>query len=143
MDYRKMGSTYYLRVDKGEEVVGSVLELCRREGIDACTYSGIGGCSRAELATFDPTRGEFDIDEVTGMLELVSLMGNVTTDESGPHHHTHALFAYKQGPHHLTRGGHLKSTTVLYTAEIEVRPVEGTIGRQPDPETKTSFWSFG
>ena len=33
-------------------------------------------------------------------------------------------------------GGHLKSTTVLYTAEIELRPtIGGTIGRKSDPET--------
>jgi len=39
-------------------------------------------------------------------------------------------------------GGHLKETVVLYTAEIELRPVDGIIGRKLDPETGTGFWSF-
>jgi predicted DNA-binding protein with PD1-like motif len=40
-------------------------------------------------------------------------------------------------------GGHLKSTTVLYTAEIALRPtVDGSIGRKFDPETGTGFWDF-
>ena len=40
-------------------------------------------------------------------------------------------------------GGHLKSTTVLYTAEIELRPtIGGSIGRKFDPETGTGFWDF-
>jgi predicted DNA-binding protein with PD1-like motif len=40
-------------------------------------------------------------------------------------------------------GGHLKATTVLYTAEIELRPtVGGAIGRKFDPETGTGFWEF-
>ena len=39
--------------------------------------------------------------------------------------------------------GHLKSTTVLYTAEIELRPtIGGAIGRKFDPETGTGFWNF-
>lgn len=40
-------------------------------------------------------------------------------------------------------GGHLKATTVLYTAEIELRPtIGGSIGRKFDPETGTGFWDF-
>ena len=43
----------------------------------------------------------------------------------------------------LAAGGHLKATTVLYTAEIELRPtVGGAIGRKFDPETGTGFWDF-
>lgn len=39
--------------------------------------------------------------------------------------------------------GHMKSVTVLYTAEIELRPViGGTIKRKYDPETGTGFWDF-
>ncbi len=40
-------------------------------------------------------------------------------------------------------GGHIRSLTVLYTAEIELRPVVGgVIGRKTDPETGTGFWHF-
>ena len=78
------------------------------------------------------------------MLELVSLMGNIISDEDGKlYHHTHAMFAYKEGDEHRTIGGHLKSTTVLYTAEIEIRPViGGTIEREFNPETGTGFWKL-
>ena len=76
------------------------------------------------------------------MLELVSLMGNVITDEEGLYHHTHALFSYVENGEHKVLGGHLKETVVLYTAEIELRPVEGIIGRKRDPETGTGFWAF-
>ena len=49
MDYRKLGDTWYVRIDRGEEIVACLLTLCRREGIASATYSGIGGCSSAEL----------------------------------------------------------------------------------------------
>ena len=77
------------------------------------------------------------------MLELVSLTGNVISDDGEPCHHTHALFSYKEGGEHHVAGGHIKSITVLYTAEVELRPtVGGTIRKQYDPETGTGFWSF-
>lgn len=46
-------------------------------------------------------------------------------------------------PSAVFSGEHLKATTILYTAEIELRPtVGGAIGRKFDPETGTGFWDF-
>ena len=79
-----------------------------------------------------------------GMLELVSLTGNVISDgEGGLCHHTHAALAYKDGDEHRMAAGHVKSITVLYTAEIELRPVEGgVIGASLNLDTNTYFWGF-
>ncbi len=144
MEYRKIGETYYIRMDRGDKVVSGILEICRSEGIKSAIYSGIGGCSSAQIQTFIPEKGEFETEEVQGMLELVSLMGNVVTDSDNElHYHAHAMFAYKDINGHQTIGGHLKETTVLYTAEIELRPtVGGYIGRKYNEETGTGFWEF-
>lgn len=144
MEYKKLGDAYYIRFDKGDEVVSGILELCRTEKIESATYSGIGGCQSADIQTFIPERGEFESHKVTGMLELVSFLGNVISDEEGKlYHHTHAMFAYKDGEEHRSIGGHLKETTVLYTAEIELRPtIGGVIKREYNPETGTGFWKL-
>ena len=144
MEYRKYGDTVYIRMDRGDEIIGGILELCRRERIASAIYSGIGGCGRAEIQTFLPESGRFETETLSGMLELVSLNGSVVTDEAGQYyHHTHAVFSYKDGPEHRMAAGHMKSITVLYTAEIELRPVRGgEIKRKYDPETGTGFWSF-
>ena len=107
MNYKKIGETYYIRVDRDDEVIANILDVCKKESIPSAVFSGIGGCKSAEL------------------------------------HHTHALFTFKKNGQHGMAGGHLKSTTVLYTAEIELRPtVGGSIGRKFDPETGTGFWNF-
>ena len=144
MEYRKFHDTYYLCCDKGEEVIACILQLCEAEGIASAIYTGIGGCSSAEIQTFIPEQGSFETETVEGMLELVSLTGNIIAGEDGqPYHHTHACFAYKDGEGHCVRAGHIKSTVVLYTAEIELRPViDGVIKRKFDPETGTGFWAF-
>ncbi len=155
MEYRKIGETYYVRMDRGDEIISTLLEICEKESIPSAVFSGIGGCQSAELQVFIPGKqqvgeqnsgmtGSFETERLEGMLELVSLNGNVVRDDSGQlFHHTHALFSFKKDGQHGMAGGHLKATTVLYTAEIELRPtINGAIGRKFDPETGTGFWNF-
>ena len=131
-------------MDRGDEIISNLLEIYRKESIPSAVFSGIGGCQIAELQVFIPETGSFETERLEGMLELVSLNGNVVRDCDGQlFHHTHALFSFKKDGQHGMAGGHLKSTTVLYTAEIELRPtVGGSIGRKFDLETGTGFWDF-
>ena len=144
MDYRRYGDTVYVRMDKGDEVISGILDICAKEHIASAIFSGSGGCREAEIQTFIPETGTFETQTIGGMLELVSLTGNVISDDQQKlYHHTHAVFSYKDGEKHCVAAGHMKSITILYTAEIELRPVVGgTIGRQFNPDTGTGFWKF-
>lgn len=144
MDYRKYAETYYIRMDKGDEIIKSLLEICKKENIKSAMYSGIGGCGSADIQTFIPEKGEFELKHIEGMLELIFLTGNIVTDENDEYfHHTHGAFSYKKNEKHYVDAGHIKSITVAYTAEIELRPViGGQIRRKYDAETGTGFWSF-
>ena len=118
MDYRKYAETYYVRMDKGDEIIRCILALCRKENIASAVFSGIGGCSGAEIQTLTDAAGNY-------------------------YHHTHAVFSYKDGSRHCMAAGHIRSITVMYTAEIELRPViGGAIKRKYDAETGTGFWDF-
>ncbi len=143
MDYRIMNDVCYIRIDKGEEVITELLRVCKKENIESAVFTGIGGCSHAELQTFIPDKGEFETEIIDGMLELINITGNIAPENGRLCHHAHAAFSYKEGTEHKMAAGHLKATTVLYTAEIELRPVKGgTIKRKRDPETGTGFWNF-
>ena len=144
MEYRRFRDTFYARLDKDDEIIGALMDICRKEGIQSATFSGIGGCASADIQTFIPETGTFETQHIEGMLELISVMGNIISDEAGTlYHHTHALFSYKDAQGHHQAAGHMKAITVLYTAEIELRPVwDGAIHRQYDPETGTGFWKL-
>ena len=144
MDFRKYGDTIYIRMDRGDEIISCILEVCRKEQFYSAVFSGIGGCSEAQIQTFSPENGTFETRTICGMLELVSLNGNVMADEEDClFTHSHALFTYKDVNKHCVAGGHVTSITVLYNAEIELRPVfGGRIMRQFDKETGTGFWNF-
>ena len=144
MDYKKFNETIYIRMDKGDEIISGILDICKKEMISSATFYGIGGCSEAQIQTFIPETGVFETETLHGMLELASMTGNIVRGDNGElFHHTHAVFSFKDGEEHRVAAGHIRSVTVLYTAEIELRPVRGgIIGRKKDPVTKTGFWSF-
>ena len=144
MEYRKFGTAIYIRMDRDDEIIGCILDICKKERILSATFSGIGGCGEAQIQTYLPESNSFELRTIRGMLELVSLTGNVITDKQGElYHHTHAVVSFKDGEQHRVAAGHIKSITVSYTAEIELRPVVGgTIKRKYDPETGTGFWDF-
>ena len=143
MDYWRMNDICYVRIDKGEEIITELLQICCKEGIQSAVFTGIGGCSHAEIQTFIPEKGTFETEILDGMLELINITGNIITDHDQLFLHTHAVFSYKTESGHKIAAGHMKALTVLYTAEIELRPViGGVIRRKHDPETGTGFWSF-
>ena len=100
-------------MDRDDEVIEKILDVCRKKSIPSAVFSGIGGCKNAELQVFIPETGSFETEQLEGMLELVSLNGNVVTGDDGQlFHHTHALFTFKKDGQHGMAGGHLKSTTI-------------------------------
>lgn len=144
MDYRKYGDVYYIRFDRGDEIIHGIIDVCQSEKIHSAVYSGIGGCDSAEIQTCNPATREFDTHHVQGILELVSLNGNIMLNTNDEYtHHTHAVFSYQEaGVHHII-AGHINLASVLYTAEIELRPIfGGEIRRSYDKQNRTRFWDF-
>lgn len=144
MDYRTIGDKVYIRMDKGDEIIGCILDVCKKEKIMSAIFSGIGGLGEAKIQTLIPETNEFETRKISGLLELISMTGNIISDEGGEiYHHTHAMVSYKKDGNHYVVGGHIKSLTVSYTAEVELRPVVGgEIKRKYDPEIGTGFWNF-
>lgn len=145
MDYKAIAGRLYLRVDKGEEVLQTVFSVCRKEGILSAIFHGIGACGEVCLATYIAATDSFLDHHKSGMLELISLEGNITHEDDGElFEHTHAMFSYLNESGEVCYfGGHLKSALVSYTAEIVIDPVPGDgIGRMIDPYTGITVWKL-
>ena len=82
MDYRKFGECYYIRMDRDDEIISTILEICKKENIRSATFSGIGGCKNAEIQTFTPETGSFEEQRISGMLELVKILVHLVTKGS-------------------------------------------------------------
>lgn len=145
MDYKKTDGKLYLRIDKDEEILSTVKALCNKENIPSAIFRGIGACGNVCIATYIPATASFLDHQKTGMLELVSLDGNISHDEDGQiYEHAHAMFSYlnKEGGVSFF-GGHLKRAIVSYTAEFVIEPLSGDgLGRTTDPYTGITVWKL-
>ena len=143
MEYRNYNNVIYLRLDKGDEVLSSILGVCKKEGVRSCVFSGIGGCDYAKIGTFVIEKGTYNSFEKEGMLELVSLNGDIKETDQGPQIHAHACLSFEEDGQNKFIGGHLLALRVLITAEIEIRPVlGGVIKAKPGQIQGTQVWDF-
>lgn len=144
MEYKKMKDTIYLRVDKGENVTETIKKVCKKEGVYGGYFQGIGACGTAILSTYIPERNDFTDHEISGMLEMVSLMGNISMDcDNQPALHSHAVFSYlNQAGEIAVTAGHLKEANIGYTGEIIIHPADDTIGRRFDANAGIEVWKL-
>lgn len=142
MEYRKFGEKIYVRLDRGDEILASLISVCEKEGVSVAQIQGIGGCMSAAVGIFDTDAKQYVRYDKETMLELISLDGNVTRYEDKPYIHAHATFAYNEdgGAHTLT--GHLLEAVIGLTGEIVITPADGRIGRRFIPETGIRIWDF-
>ncbi len=144
MEYRKEKSAIYLRIDKGEEVVETIKKVCKKERVEAGCFQGIGACGKAVLSTWVPEKEDFIHHSITGMLEMISLMGNISTDQNGqPFLHGHAVFScLKDKGEVAMTAGHLEEAEISYTGEIILTPAEEKIGRIVDGNAGIEIWNL-
>lgn len=144
MDYKKWGEYIYARFDKGDEVLDGILNICKKENILSAVFSGIGGCGDVTVSTFIPEKNDFVPHHKTGLLEMISVNGNISANDNDEiFEHTHAMFSYLENGDVKFLGGHLTRAVVSYTAEIEIRPVlNGVIRRKQDEMTGITVWNL-
>lgn len=139
MQYRVFGDTYVVRLQRGEEVLACLRELCEKESISLGTVSAIGAVNHVVVGVYRVDEQKYVANTFDGVMELTSLMGNITEKDGEPYLHLHATFRDLTGK---VIGGHLNEAVVSATCELFVRKVEGHVGRRLDPETGLNIFDF-
>ncbi len=127
-----------IRLKRGAEVPEVLVSLARERGWKSAVCSGIGGVSNVRLAYYDLEQKAYLPFSVDGIVELVSLNGNLTGPPGEPFWHLHAIVADRAGK---TFGGHLQSCTVALTIELAVWTINEYRTRTFDEETGLRFLS--
>ncbi len=139
MDYRRMKDKIVLRIDRGEEVVQVITELCEKEKIGLASIVGLGAAERCVMGLYDVEAQEFNRTELNMPLEVTSIVGNITNKDGAVYQHTHITVADSTGKAY---GGHLKECVISGTAEIFIDVIEGSVGRKLDDITGTGLQLF-
>jgi len=131
MHYKKIGSTCIIRIDRGEEVVSTLIQFCTEHEITLGTVQGIGAVNSVMIGLFETATKVYHTTTLSGDHEITSLLGNITTLEGKPYLHLHATVSDAS---HQTFGGHLTSAVVSGTCEVFIHIIGGEVGRMFDDD---------
>lgn len=131
MHYRKSGTTFILRIDRGEEIVTTLKSFCTEQKITLGTVQGIGAVGNAVIGLFETKTKEYHTTTLAGDHEITSLLGNITTMDGKPYLHLHATLS--DASYHAL-GGHLTSAVVSGTCEIFISTFADTVSRRFDAD---------
>jgi len=128
-----------LRLEKGEEVIGTLTEFSRKHDIQAAAISGIGALREVKLSYFDREQKRYLDKTFYEIYELLSLNGNIGRFEGQPVVHAHCVIGTAE---YRVYGGHLFSGIVAVTGEIHIQVFPQLLERRIDPEFQLKLWAF-
>lgn len=129
MEYALCKDTIVVRLDKGDKIAESLLEVAGRENVTLGCVTGIGATDDFEVGVFDLEKNEYARFRHTGNHEINSLMGNLTTKNGEPYIHLHITCTGCDGK---VVGGHLMEGRISLTGEIFIRKTDGKAERRFD-----------
>lgn len=126
----KLMKTQVIKINKGEEIISSLLSFCEKNKIKAAWIWGLGAISEANLAAYILKDKKYFKKKLKDNLEIASLTGNITSLEKKLVAHVHVVLSDKKM---IAYGGHLNSAIVAATCEIFIQPIKENIKRKYDP----------
>ncbi len=138
MKVLKTGTSYVIRLLKGEEMITSLLEFAKAYNCESGFFHGLGGAMNASLGIYQiDTDNEYHFTDFSGPLEIVSLNGNISTGENGEITvHCHSVIT---GSDLHAYGGHVQRMEIAGTCEIYVQQVLPGLHRKFDDQTKLNL----
>jgi len=139
MQYKRYDGGYWVRIDRGEEVLSSLKVFARAERIQNAAVSGIGAAGSAALGLYDTEAHQYIENKFIKDMEIVSLTGSISEKDGEIYLHLHAGLADDKG---AMVGGHLSGAVISGTCEICVTPMGGAVGRKFDPGIGLNLLDF-
>ena len=140
MEYRRFGDTYVVRLERGEEILTQLAELCKAESIKLAAVEALGAADRIVFGLYNVAEKVYHktvLEE--GEYEITSLLGNISEMDGKPYLHLHINAAGADG---ITHGGHLNEARISATCEMFVRLIDGHVGRRHDDTTGLNLYKF-
>ena len=132
MQYKRFVDTYVIRLEIGDEIIGSLKKLVEKEEIRGGFFYGLGAINNVSLGYFDVEKKEYKEKSFEQDFELTSMVGDVAFSGDKIIVHAHVTLA---GEDFKVVAGHLNKATVTATTEVVFNPIEGKLTKKTDPLT--------
>lgn len=138
--HREKDGTCVVSLMRGDAIRAIVEDLAAKAGIVAARVTAIGAVETPELGYYRLDTKEYVRRTFPGILELVSLNGNITLRDGKPFLHAHVAVS---GEDFAVYGGHLFDAKAGVVVEMFITPLETPIPRIMCDEIGLARWEPG
>jgi predicted DNA-binding protein with PD1-like motif len=134
VEHHREGDLILVRLDRGEDLIGSLLSALKASGArGAAVMTGLGAVEDVEFAYYDPKARTYDRKVLEVSHEILGLSGIVASAPDGSYQpHFHITLG---GPDHRAYGGHLFRARIAVLAEFALRVVDNPkMRREKEPQ---------
>ncbi len=139
MEYRRFGEDIVVRIDKGEEIIEKMLEVCKKENVTLANVNALGAVGEFEVGLFNIGEKKYYSSVHKGDFEIVSLTGSITTKDGELYHHIHMSAGDQENK---VYGGHLNYAKVSATCEMFIHVIPGKVEREFNEEIGLNLFKF-
>lgn len=139
MKFMKTGNRYFVRIDKGEEVIASLKEFCMNNRVKLGSIMGVGAADRITIGLFNTITKEYHNKEYVGEYEITNLTGSITTKDGEIYLHLHITLGDEE---YKAYGGHLNECWISGTCELTIDVSDGEINRFFDEPSGLNLWEL-
>lgn len=136
MESKKLDLGYFIRLERGEFVMRSLLEFLAKKQIQGGVVNGIGALEHVIIGYFDLSKKEYLQKKFSEIYEVVSFQGNISLVDNKPFVHTHIVLGDRNYHPHA---GHFFEGKVAVTMELFVHVFEKALKRQSDQLTSLNL----
>ena len=140
MEYRVYGDDIVLRLNRDEEILEGITEVCRKENIRLGTISGLGAVGEVTLGVFNREKFVYEKQTYTGDMEIASCNGNISTMNGETYLHVHMVVG--NVTRDICHGGHLNRGVISLTGEFILHRIHGEVEREYSPEVGLNLFKF-
>jgi predicted DNA-binding protein with PD1-like motif len=123
--------TWAIIFQYGDEVTAGLEQFAGENRLRAASFQAIGAFEKVVLGYFDWSRKKYRRIPLNEQVEVLSLLGDIATDQGKPKIHAHVVVGTSEGN---ARGGHLLSGHVRPTLEVLLTETPAHLERQHDAE---------
>jgi predicted DNA-binding protein with PD1-like motif len=124
--------TFAIVLDKGDEVIGSLLAFAKDNNLSASHFTAIGAFESVTLGFFERDRKDYKKIIIDEQVEVLSLLGDIALADDKRKVHAHVVVGKADGTAH---GGHLLEARVWPTLEVFLVESPHHLQREMDKET--------
>ena len=138
MNHIAQDNKIMLRIDKGEYINKTILDVASFYNLKFGWINGLGAIMDPELGYYDLKNKEYIKKTIIGEFELTNLVGNLTLKEGDLFVHSHITFS---DINFNTYGGHLFDCKIAVAGEFLIFRSPTEINRIYDDEIGLYTWS--